>query len=67
LAAPYLVDSAMITVTLSIGTAVYPVDARDHRDLIKLADAAMYSMKTNGGAAPGVEKPADSAARMSLD
>jgi len=35
--------------------------------LIKLADAAMYSMKTNGGTAPGVEKPADSAARMSVD
>lgn len=45
LAAPYLVDGSMITVTLSIGTAVYPVDARDHRDLIKLADAAMYSTK----------------------
>ena len=67
LAAPYLVDGAMITVTLSIGTAVYPVDARDHRDLIKLADAAMYSMKTNGGGAPGVEEPADSSARMSVD
>lgn len=67
LAAPYLIDGAMITVTLSIGTAVYPVDARDHHDLIKLADAAMYSMKTDGGAAPSVNKPADSAARMSVN
>lgn len=50
LAAPYLVDDATIIVTLSIGTAVYPLDATDHRDLIKLADAAMYSMKSNGGA-----------------
>jgi diguanylate cyclase (GGDEF)-like protein len=48
LAAPYLVDGTLITVTLSIGTAVYPVDTRDHRDLIKLADAAMYSAKSNG-------------------
>lgn len=50
LAVPHFVDGTMITVTLSIGTAVYPVDAEDHRDLIKLADAAMYSMKPNGGA-----------------
>ena len=52
LAVPYLVDGTMIAVTLSIGTAVYPVDAKDHHDLIKLADAAMYSVKTEGGAAP---------------
>ncbi len=50
LAAPHFVDGARITVTLSIGTAVYPVDAKNHLDLIKLADAAMYSMKPNGGA-----------------
>jgi diguanylate cyclase (GGDEF)-like protein len=67
LAAPYLVDGTMITVTLSIGTAVYPVDAKDHRDLIRLADAAMYSVKANGGAAPGAEEPAVSAAPMPLD
>lgn len=56
LAAPYLVDGAMIAVTLSIGTAVYPKDAKDCQDLIKLADAAMYSVKTDGGAAPDMEK-----------
>ncbi len=47
LAAPYPVDGSMITVTLSIGTAVYPMDAKNHRDLIKLADAAMYGVKPN--------------------
>ena len=67
LAAPYLVDGTMITVTLSIGTAVYPVDAKDHHELIRLADAAMYSVKTNGGAAPSVKVPADTAARMAVD
>lgn len=67
LAAPYLVDGTMITVTLSIGTAVYPVDAKDHHDLIRLADAAMYSVKTNGGAAPSVVVPTDTAARMAVD
>jgi len=66
LAAPYLVDGTMITVTLSIGTAVYPVDARDHHELIRLADAAMYSVKTNGGGAPSVVVPTDTA-RMTID
>ena len=67
LAAPYLVDDTMITVSLSVGTAVYPVDAKDYRDLIKLADAAMYSMKTNGGAAPRVEEATGEAARVSVN
>lgn len=49
LAVPYLIDGTVITVTLSTGAAVYPQDAKDHRDLIKLADAAMYYVKRNGG------------------
>jgi len=56
LAAPYLVDGTMISVTLSIGTAVYPVDAKDHHDLIKLADAAMYSVKTDGSGGAHVDR-----------
>jgi len=67
LAAPYPVDGAMITITLSIGTAVYPTDAKDHNELIKLADAAMYSMKTDGGGAPGAQAPAAAAPRMPVD
>lgn len=66
LAAPYLVDGTMITVTLSIGTAVYPEDARDHRDLIKLADAAMYRAKANSGETAG-DGSIGVAARLSLD
>jgi diguanylate cyclase (GGDEF)-like protein len=66
LAAPYLVDDTMITVSLSVGTAVYPVDAKDYRDLIKLADAAMYNMKSNGGTAPRVE-PTGAPARVSVN
>lgn len=49
LAVPYVIDGTVTTVTLSTGSAVYPVDAKDHRDLIKLADAAMYYAKSNGG------------------
>lgn len=67
LAAPYLVDGTMVTVTLSIGTAIYPVDAKDHHDLIKLADAAMYSAKTNGAAHQSVEGLTDPAARLSVN
>ena len=62
LAAPYLVDGGPIAVTLSIGTAVYPEDARDCHQLIKLADAAMYSVKTDGSAPSRREKPADRSA-----
>ncbi len=57
LVAPYLIDGATITVRLSVGTAVYPVDAKDHRDLIKLADAAMYSMKNKSAAPASTENP----------
>jgi diguanylate cyclase len=64
LAEPYLVDGATIAVTLSMGTAIYPEDAKDHDRLIKLADAAMYSVKTDGGAASGREEPAGSAPSM---
>jgi diguanylate cyclase len=62
LAAPHVVDNTTITVTLSIGTAVYPVDASDRWDLIKLADLAMYSAKINGAGAPCIEQPTGSAA-----
>lgn len=55
LAAPYLIDGATITVRLSVGTAVYPVDAKDHRALIKQADAAMYSMKNRSAASAGTK------------
>lgn len=47
LAATYLIDGATIRLTLSMGTAIYPVHAKDHRELIRLADAAMYRSKTS--------------------
>lgn len=67
LAAPYLVDGSLITVTVSCGTAVYPVDATDHRDLIKLADAAMYCAKKNGDTSSPAETPIGSPPHFSTD
>jgi diguanylate cyclase (GGDEF)-like protein len=46
LAAPYNVDGTAITVTASMGVAVYPIDARKYCDLIELADLAMYRQKS---------------------
>jgi diguanylate cyclase len=64
LAEPYLVGGASIAVTLSMGTAIYPEDAKDHDHLIKLADAAMYSVKTAGSTASGKGEPAGSVPSM---
>jgi diguanylate cyclase len=45
LAIPYIVDGAEITVTASIGVAVYPVDGREYGDLLRVTDGLMYRDK----------------------
>ena len=35
-----------LKINASIGTAVYPVDSRDAKGLLAVADAAMYAGKT---------------------
>ena len=45
LAAPYVVDGVEITVTASIGVAVYPVDGHDYGDLMRVTDGFMYRDK----------------------
>jgi diguanylate cyclase (GGDEF)-like protein/PAS domain S-box-containing protein len=40
--------TALPVVTVSIGVAVYPVDATDSSALLKAADTAMYTAKRNG-------------------
>lgn len=55
LAAPYAVDGGTITVTASIGTAVYPVDGLDFSDLIQLSDVGMYRAKARDSAPPSLE------------
>lgn len=51
LAAPYFVDGVEVTMTVSIGTAVFPVDAPNRSELLKQADVAMYRAKA-GNPAP---------------
>jgi diguanylate cyclase (GGDEF)-like protein len=55
LAVPYAVDGSTITVTASIGTAVYPVDGHNYRDLIQQSDIGMYRAKARYSAPPGLE------------
>jgi diguanylate cyclase (GGDEF)-like protein len=54
LAPPYLIDGAEITITMSLGVAVHPVDAVGYGDLFRLADLAMYRDKARGPAAPSI-------------
>jgi diguanylate cyclase (GGDEF)-like protein len=60
LAAPYCIDGAEITVTVSLGIAVHPVDAHSFADLVRVSDRAMYRDKVRrvtprslSGATPG--------------
>ena len=49
LAAPYLLDGKTLTVTASVGIALYRGDEQHHSDdLIKQADIAMYLAKARG-------------------
>jgi len=45
---PHRIDARNVTVTASVGIALYPDDGRDAETLIKRADAAMYDAKRTG-------------------
>jgi diguanylate cyclase (GGDEF)-like protein len=44
-AAPYVVDGTEVTMSASIGTAVFPEHAKNISELMKHADVAMYRAK----------------------
>ena len=48
LSAPFLLAGHEVSVTVSIGITLHPVDAADPETLIKYADTAMYSAKQAG-------------------
>jgi|SRR6185503_7660284 diguanylate cyclase (GGDEF)-like protein len=50
LAQPYTVDDQAISVTSSIGVAVYPGDGNTQDDLLRRADVAMYLAKARNNA-----------------
>jgi len=63
LAVPYVIDGASISVTTSLGMAVYPDDAHGYGDLIEVSDLAMYRHKARRPAAPSIlDAVADSGA-----
>ena len=49
LAAPFHVNGVEVTLTASIGSAVFPVDAKTRSALLEQADIAMYRAKGRPG------------------
>jgi diguanylate cyclase (GGDEF)-like protein/PAS domain S-box-containing protein len=45
---PFSLDGHEVSVSVSIGIALYPQDSEDHESLMKNADAAMYHAKSLG-------------------
>jgi len=45
---PFIIDDKEIFISTSIGVAVFPLDGDDKETLLKNADVAMYSVKTDG-------------------
>ena len=45
---PILIEGHEVTVTMSMGVAMYPTDARDGETLLQLADMALYRSKSAG-------------------
>jgi diguanylate cyclase (GGDEF)-like protein/PAS domain S-box-containing protein len=43
------INGLQLTVRCSVGVAIYPLDGRDARSLLRQADAAMYGAKAAGG------------------
>ena len=48
LALPIIIENQEIKITASIGVAIYPIDAKNSRSLLKNADLAMYDAKNDG-------------------
>ncbi|HET6628852.1 MAG TPA: GGDEF domain-containing protein [Woeseiaceae bacterium] len=51
LAIPYAIDRTRISVTASVGMAIYPQDGKSYRELLTLADFTMFSDKPSSAPA----------------
>ncbi len=60
---PYLARTGPVSVSLSIGVAVFPKHGQDSETLLKNADAAMYEAKSTGRNTYVVYRPAEAAAK----
>ena len=49
IAPPITIENEQVEVTASLGVALYPRDSADPTTLVRLADAAMYRAKAQGG------------------
>ena len=54
---PITIDHNQVAVGASIGIALYPDDASDSEELIRIADKAMYSVKSRGKNSFGFVQP----------
>lgn len=60
--APFAAGKAVLTVSVSIGVAMYlPASAETANELLKRADVAMYDAKRSGKAQVRIAQPLDSA------
>lgn len=67
---PFAIDGLQLPVTTSIGISLYPMDAEDPAELIRLADDAMYEAKSGGRNCYRFHSPSlnvRAAERMSLE
>lgn len=45
---PYIIKDKLLTITVSIGIAIYPYDGDNKEELLRKADIAMYKAKNLG-------------------
>jgi two-component system CheB/CheR fusion protein len=45
---PYVIQNQILTISTSLGIAIYPEDGSNYSELLKNADTAMYQAKENG-------------------
>ncbi|MCR6700304.1 MAG: diguanylate cyclase [Dokdonella sp.] len=64
LSAPAEIQGHMLSLTASIGIAVFPLDASTGSRLIDAADSAMYVVKRRGGSGYGFHDPVRMAAQV---